>query len=263
MIAQPNFKIPPWVPKSVQDEATMLLDKTSDEKARAVLKRLLTHSKMRRVWRELTKQKRDLSTYKPTGGFYEQESPPRKFLGITYGSNNLASFFSSAYSLAVDPVFVMTREKVLERLESLNNATKQLEKLAVQFKHWHNDSEVSGQFDTHMWASTLPKGNTLYVPENLRFVHRWTDLNQVADELGNFALFFDFLTGMVKPEGRSPVVQRRTARDDVRAYVIKLAGLSKDYFGTSLYSVVATTASVALKKKVSPDFVKRGIQRRS
>ncbi len=262
MASQLDFKVPSWVPKSVQDMAPLLLEHLStsdDEKAHMVLKRLLTHRDMRHVWRELTKQKRDPRTYRPTGHYYKQESPPLKFLGLTLNSNHLARFFSSAYSYAIRPTSTTTKEEVLELRAGVNDVTEQLEKLAVQFRYWHNKPQVHGQFDTHMWASTLPKGNTLYVPENLRFAHRWTDLNQVADELEKFALFSDFIASEVKPEG--PVVQRRTPHEATRAYVLSLASTSKECFGSPLYSVIATTTSVALKKKISPTFVKRTIQR--
>ena len=146
----------------------------------------------------------------------------------------------------------------MELRGNLNNTTSNLEKLAAQLRHWHNNSQVRGQFDTTMWAETLPEGNTLYTPENLRFAHRWTDLNQLADELGKLARFFDFRTSEVRPEG--PVVTRRTTHEDIRAYVLSLANTSRECFDSPLYSVIATTASVALKKKISPTFVKRIIQ---
>lgn len=262
MEAAPDYKIPSWVPKLVRDEVPALLSQARDEKARAVLKRLLTHRKMRRVWRELTKQKRDLRTYKQTGTFYKHELPPLKLLSLKVSRNTLSGFFWSAYLLAVKSLSTVTEEEVLRARERLNATTVQLEQLAVEFRRWHNNPQVSGQFDTHIWSHSLPKSESLYVSGSLRLAHPWTNLNQVADELGKLALFFDALTMMVRPEEGSPVVKRRKPRgDDIRAYVLSLARSSKGYFGSSLYSVIAATASVALKKKITFSFVKRAIQR--
>jgi len=264
MASQLDFKVPSWVPKSVQDIAPVLLKHcptSDDEKARTVFKRLLTHRDMRRVWKELTKQKRDPRTYKPIRHYYKQESPPLKFLGLTLSQSHLASFFSSAYLSAIRPALTILKEEVMELLGSLNSTISNLENLAVQLRRWHNNPQVHGQFDTHMWTETLPKGNTLYTPENLRFAHPWTDLNQFADELGKLARFFDSRTSDVRPEG--PVVKRRTAHEDVRAYVLSLGRSSKSSFGSPLYSVIAITASVALKKSISSNSVKRTIQRHS
>lgn len=83
---------------------------------------------------------------------------------------------------------------------------------------------MRGQFDTHMWAC---KSEPFPISDNLRPAYAWTDLNQVADELDKLAQWFYFMTSEVVPEG--PIVQRRKARDSVRAYVLNLGKMGEHY----------------------------------
>lgn len=125
MTIRPGFKVPSWVPKPVQDEALPPLEQATDEKGREVLKRLLTHNRMRSVWRELTKQRRDLSTYKPTGHFYTQETRPVRLLGMSLKENTLVGFFNAAYRFAVTPVMTITKEEVIDMRARLDNTSRQ------------------------------------------------------------------------------------------------------------------------------------------
>src|SRR5713226_8405865 len=61
-----EVKIPAWVPAPVREWVSSVIE-PKDEKERATLKRLLTHRRMKRVWAELTKYRRDRSTYQTTG----------------------------------------------------------------------------------------------------------------------------------------------------------------------------------------------------
>ena len=190
MASQLDFKVPSWVPKSVRQAAPRLLDELlgQDREAGELFKRLTTHKNMRRVWTELTKQRRHRRTYKPAGPVYSQESVRRSpLLKSSYTVDHLVVFLHFACFFAIRPIPITTREEVLELRGDINDTTTKMEKLAVQLRRWQNNTFVREQFNTHVWASTPPAVDIFNPSGDLRLTHRWTDFNQLADELGKLA----------------------------------------------------------------------------
>src|SRR5262245_52819192 len=66
--------VPPWVPDAVKTWALDEIATARDEKKKEALRRLLTDKRMRRVWRELTRHKRQnhRTTNKP---FHQRDWP--------------------------------------------------------------------------------------------------------------------------------------------------------------------------------------------
>jgi hypothetical protein len=254
-----QFKIPSWVPQPVQEIGLKLLDDAPTEGARDVLKRLFSSKRMQTVWRELTKQKRDLPTYKARGFVYKQESSSTRLFNITPPPHShLADFFERAYGLVLEPPCTMTWEEVQDARAALLETSEVFGKLSVDVKRWHNHPEVSSRFNTHISTQTE---KAFPWSQHLRHAFPWTSLNQLANELESFALYFHDLTETISPSSGAVIVRRRSDHDELRAYVITLARLARRLFGTPLYSVVATTSSVALRKRINPAFVKRAVQK--
>jgi hypothetical protein len=118
--------IPPWVPDAVSNAARALCAdavKRGDVESLEVLKRLVTDRQMRRVWKELIKQTKELTTTflhtaKPTWDFDN---------GVDRQATAMASLLYLAVNLVMDDPTVMTRRQVeIQRRRVLDEAARAL-----------------------------------------------------------------------------------------------------------------------------------------
>ncbi len=269
-----RLKIPAWVPEPLKKEILGIIQPTDEDKREwATLKRLVTDSRMKRVWAELTKHRRDPSTYQTT------KEPFHKPADLTTGvhvlgkgqyrlekldfEGALRSFFYAAYyHIAVNPVPSMTPDEAMKEYEKLSDIRKHL----VEAARLLRNPGVYSLFTLWRRSQDFPKKH--FSPDRQ---DRWINLGEVIEALEELARFPEdamtkfnigpFPPARFKPEGERPVVKRRTARESTRTYILVLANTCKELFNSPLYSTVATTASVALREKITPVYVMRIVQR--
>src|SRR5262249_34880379 len=105
--------VPTWVPDAVKKYAVDNL-KYFDEKGKEVLRRLLTHKRMRSVWRELTRHKR--YNYRTTDKFFH-ERDKRTDLIFTSFDKDLVGFLYWSCTAATSPRLLITKDEIV-RLSS-------------------------------------------------------------------------------------------------------------------------------------------------
>jgi len=245
---------PEWIPDAIRSTAKPLVEGTvkKPEEWEAV-RRLLTDKRMCSVWKELTKRVRDRQTYKPTETFFHARQQRLKITVPGTGgkeheykqglNESLVAFFVSAIENAINPISTITRGEVIAKRAELSGLHRDMVDVAKRLRIWNNEPQIWGRFD--WWA----KHNEVDF-----------DLPTLATILEKVSEFFINQAQEFKPQGPRQVVSRRTRDEKPRAYVLNMAKTCRELFESPLYSVIATTASVALKQKVSRDFAKRAIQ---
>jgi hypothetical protein len=246
---------PDWIPEAIRSTAKPLVDGTA-KKAEdwEVVRRLLTDERMRLVWKELTQHARDPKTYKSTDKFlYAREQNLKVTMLNSQGKEHkyqqglresIVAFFVRAIRNAIEPIPTITRKDVMAKRAELLALHVDLVHLSERLRTWSNEPQILGRFV--WWANKN---------------HVGFDLPGLAATLDKASEFFRDQGQKFKPQGPRQVVSRRTKDEHTRAYVLNMAKTCRELFNSPLYSVIATTASVALKKDVTHAFVKRAIQR--
>jgi hypothetical protein len=278
MATQTNeIRIPAWVPESIRNPVFQTI-KPKNETERKTLKRLLTHPKMKGVYKELTKHCRD-SSYKTTDELVHK--PADIAIGVRIVEDqmytvkpdfNLAlqNFFYAAYELAVDPANVVTRDELMREYEHFADIHRKLAEDAKLLRECFRRQGLHEVFN--IWRTRNPdlkhfglSGEISEKPldpidtvEQMEEVARFFDSRHV---LGKFQPVppFDHVVRF-KPEGKRAVVKRHITAERARAYILGLANTCKKTFGSYLYGVVATVASVALEKTITDAYVKKAVK---
>jgi hypothetical protein len=209
-VAPGALVIPPWVPDAVSKAARALnppAGKGDDNPIYEVLKRLLVDQRMRRVWRELTKQKKDSATTfvhsaKLTWDF--DNAADRQDTAI-------ASLLYLAVNLAISDPTVMTRREVEVQRRRF------LDKTAAAFVQGDVAAARDHEVKAADWAAAAATRTRL-------------------------------------------VVERDTGDSQARCFAILFADQCRRIFGSPLYGVTATVASVALGRKLTARAVRNWVQ---
>jgi hypothetical protein len=222
--------VPTWVPDAVKKWA---LDEIGgsflNEKEKETLRRLLTDKRMRRVWGELTRHKRN--SHRTTDKFFHQPDMPTtlcekksgKCLAVNVGQDIWHCDYCNFITKAARPPKDIKRKPF------------PFDKILIGFLFWSYDA-VSIQ--------------TPLLTKN--------EVAKLSDEMKMFSL-----TGPLPGLPHFIEVKRHTTRDRVRTYVLLLARACKALFHSPLYSTIATTASVALNTRVDAAFVRHVVRSHS
>jgi len=220
----PQLDLPDWLPGPVAGEAQLVYDQilkhdregdprplTASEEIK-VLSRLASDQRMKKVWNELRKKKRE----HPREFLHPFRMPdladenPQDFA--------LRNFFRQAWDLATCGIEL----KTLEQLKPFIKMASRLQRDAQGLRSLGLD-----EFASELEAKAI-----------------------VCERMGSF-LHTSF----------SYVVKRARGDQAVRAFILRLSVLCRDWwFGEVLTATVATTASVALSKKISADQVRNMVR---
>jgi hypothetical protein len=223
----PSF--PTWLPASVVCEARRILEYTEDP---ALVTRLATDIRMKRVWAELSR----LKFARPQ--LYETTLRIRgaPLDGLTDQDAALTMIFWYAYAFAHAPIALITISELDALLASCENIARQLRNSATDLRRLAGklsgsemlNLEDVGHQDGEYYASNIEEAARFYDSAVTKIIQ---------------------LKGL---EGLDPRVVDRPGRyRTARSYVRHLAAqISKPLFGT-----LATIASVALDRSVTKEQV--------
>jgi hypothetical protein len=277
-----EITIPAWVPEIIKNTVFQII-KPTDEKEWATLKRLLTDKRMKGVWNEITKHRRDLSTYQTTEERFHKPSDVTIGMQVIEDqlhpvkadfNTALQNFFYVAYDLAANPVDLLTRDEVMEIYGEFADVSLRSVQLAALLRKLF--SRHPGLIPTiNIWRSRNPDLKHFGLSRDLvsKPPLGVDDFIEQLEECGRFFQSRHLMSTFepvppfnhvvrFKPEGKRPVVTRRTTHDKTRAYVLALAKTCKTTFGTYLYRVVATVASVALRERTTGEYVRKAVKGR-
>jgi hypothetical protein len=229
------LEIPSWVPPMIAELArrTWLSNKSKVEQkgyvapyvehADKLLNRLVCDKRMRRVWHELSRRRRDGEfMYPATGSEPEKDKDTRQ-------SEAMALLFCQTAFMALlsQTEGVVTCQKAEQRHKELLDKVKQLR------------ADANGLFLQSIYRSPLSSSRFSY--RNLEQRHR--DLDHAAQILESYAaenLIFEMKTALKRDRGDG----------DIRWTALGLAETCRILFGSPLYGVTATIVSVALGRDI-------------
>ena len=220
LIALPN-----WLPPSVEKQARRIEGQDLSTEQRAILLRLATDDRMRKVWKELSKRKR------PDGGFVyaaksRQKVPSRKQNEAQ--NEALAELFHFAFCAARDRISVSKAVEVEREKEALLQKAKILRELAKFV-------EVTAFSKEHV------------IPDPLS--HQLTIFD--AGALLRVAHFLEHVAAAMRPPSDPLMVQYHRGDPVVKGVQIEIAAQMQKTFGRVLHGTAATIASVALAKETT------------
>ena len=167
----------------------------------------------------------------------------------------LVALFVAAVGLAINPIPSVTREEAMDKLGELSAMEKRLLEDAAKLRALNSDPQIQGLFGLWLKHSNFPRREF-----QLGRLYDWTSLDHFAGALEALVTFFPVAESRYRPEGPRPVVDRKTAREEVRAYVFHLGKAFRTHFNSPLHKNIATITSVALKKKVSSEYVRKVLE---
>jgi len=207
---------PAWVPGPVAHAARTLHAhylKSNNAKYNAVLERLIADERMRRVWTELSRHRRE--QYQKTDVFLHSadllwidSETPQDHQGAA-----MASLLNFAVNLAVNEPRVITR--------------KELEKVR------------SGVLDKAAALKTAANEIRFYGPSQAAAAKVNDDIARDRKEL------------LPKMEESPLVVDRDTGDAQGRCFALLLSRYCRHLFGSPLYGITAIDASVALEREIT------------
>jgi hypothetical protein len=210
-VAPEALVIPSWVPDAVSKAARALnppAGKDDHNPTFEALKRLLVDQRMRRVWTELIKKKKD-----STATFLHSAKPTWDFDNVVDRQDTaIASLLYLAMNLAICDPTVMTRREVEVQRRGV------LDKAAAAFIQGDVAAARDHEAKAADWAAAA--------------------------------------------ETRL-VVERDTGDAQARCFAILFADQCRRLFGSPLYGVTATVASVALGRKLTTRVVRGWVQHNS
>jgi hypothetical protein len=236
------LQIPSWVPSIIAELArrTWLSNKSEAERigyvapyiedADKVLNRLVCDKRMRHVWRELSRRRRDGEFMHPVRG-----SEPEKDKDTLQIEAMAHLFCQSAFKALLSyGEEVVTRQQAEQRHKELLDKAKQLRVDACRL------------FFQSVYRSPLSSSRLSYCDLEQR--HR--DLNHAAQILESYAaenLVFEMETALERDRGDG----------DIRWVALGLAEVCRILFGSPLYGVTATIVSVALGRDINARTVRQ------
>jgi hypothetical protein len=229
------LQIPSWVPPIVSELArrTWLSNKSKVERegyvpphvedADKLLNRLVCDKRMRRVWHELSRRRRDGEFMRPARGSYLERDKD------TWQSEAMALLFcqSAFKALLSQREEVVTCQKAEQRHKELLDKAKQLRADAYEL------------FLQGIYRSPLSSSRLSYCD----LEQRLRDLDHAAQILESYAsenLAFEMTTALKRDRGDG----------DIRWTALGLAETCRILFGSPLYGVTATIVSVALGRDI-------------
>ena len=224
----PSF--PAWLPEAVADEARRILEHTKDP---ALVVRLATDSRMKRVWAELSKHKFDRPHLDKSvlrlGG-------PLLDARLTDQEAALTMFFWWAYARARAPIALITISELDALLASCESIARELRKSAADVRALPDRLSGSEMLE----IQDIEHGHAEYHARNMERAAKFYE--------GAIAK----IVQLKAVEGLDPrVVDRPGQYRPARSYVRHLAtNISKPLYGT-----LATIASVALDHPISKEQV--------
>jgi hypothetical protein len=206
--------IPTWVPEPVAQAAHTLRAhylKSKNVKFNAVLERLIADGRMGRVWKELSKHRRE--QHEPTDAFFHSSrlASIDSQAAQDHQHAAMASLFNFAINLAVDAPGVIARNelqrvrnRMLDKVEALRLAADELRRY--------------GQAAAAKVNEDIARSHEEQLPK------------MVASPL---------------------VVDRDTGDAKARGFCILFTGYCRQLFGSPLWGITAIVASVALGREIS------------
>ena len=225
--------LPRWLPMEVAIEAERILGSGyADE---ALVLRLATDREMKKVWRELEKCKKDNPSHLGeswailTKAMTELKVEPPEI------SDPLALFFWIAYTLA-----------------SLKMAAATFSGLDVPISQY---KEVAAALRLYAWKM-LRLNIRCREHDGLWEDRHFKNIEEAADFCDEMAKTLTEIKGAQAPL----IVKRNYGNRQARGYVRMLAAEARRLFGRVGYRTIATVASVALGKKVTPTQVRNWVR---
>jgi len=205
---------PPWFPAYLEPEARRLYAKAVGLGFKwkiAMVERLVSDSRMHRVWRELSEHKRDRD-YRGTDIFEHQATPP---LILRSGVTN-----DAIQQTAIRELFCVTAS-IAESFELLS-------------ERWSVERAVKLRADADRLHAGQPRKICSALAKKLIVA---AEAYEQAERL--------------KPLSRARLVRP----------VTEIAAFMKERFGSTMYALTATLASVALDLKITPSNVREWVGR--
>jgi hypothetical protein len=237
-----STSLPKWLPPAVMDEAQRILFDDLGADADLVL-RLTTDKRMKLVWDELKKESYKLAARSVFETCVSHAVAPREALpsSLTDRDAALTLFFWYAYA------FAFMKPKV-GKFSSRN----------VPITRCQAEAAVLRFSALRLWELDLsPARNFLAAELSEQF-------NTHHDNLEKAAKFYDEVArALIKVRtGEAPlVISKDFGNRDTRGYVRMLATETRKLFGLTLIRSLATTASVAFMKEVTPNQVRKWTER--
>ena len=227
--SQVQLHVPPWVPRSVADYArtewegshnfTINGQLLSDLFPQFLL-RLTCDPRMRGVWRELSRRHR--------GGAFIH---PAKIEGVTADERQSAAMmelFRRVWLSKLLPNVVVTRRAAEQNHRELMKKAKDLTDTAATLLA--RGLERGGKAATHSGRFLRPM-----------------DAVRVLEEYAGETRDFEMRTA----------VDRGRGEERARWFVLTIADAAKTLFGSPLYGLTATIASIAMEREIEPQTVRQ------
>jgi hypothetical protein len=230
MIIDNNMpKVPEWVPRGAQFTADLLLKKRPPAPIHDGIMRLLCDSRMKTVWRELTKRKREGHTSSPDP-FHEAKLPPavESWQSMADAESRRAAEYQElgeeeVAQLHEQRAAAMRAKRIAETSEQPSREEMEQRPLALIFilviaNYGHADTTIAQKdLDSRIY-DLRSKGE-----------------NDVADALERHAAM---------PENSRMIVQRHRTDSRINAFIELLALQMQEIFGAVLPSTIATITNV-------------------
>ncbi len=221
-----SLQIPSWVPPAVADVARRHWHYFKSrveyaEEGTKLLSRLICDERMRSVWRELSRRRRDGEFMYPVRSKLEKNKDTRQSLGM-------ATLFGWGAIQAMVPGEVVTCQKAEQRHKEILDKAKQLR------------ADAWNLYLQSIDRSTPLSESRLSFSDHEK---RLRDLYHAAQILESYAeenLAFDMRTALKRDRGDG----------DIRWAALGLAKVCRSVFGSPMYSVTATIVSVALDRDI-------------
>jgi hypothetical protein len=210
--------IPIWVPKPVAQAARMLnahYRNANNVDHNVVLERLITDERMRRVWQEFSKHRRDKETYRSTDSFVH--SAEFEWLDSDSREDHqhvaMASLLHFALNLAVNAPKVITqkelvtvRSRELDKVAALRTAADEIRRCGPNQAAAKVNDDIAKNVEVRISAMAVAR----------------------------------------------LVVVRDTGDAQARCFSLMFAGYCRQLFGSPMYGITAIFASVALGRDITP-----------
>jgi hypothetical protein len=217
------FTHPPWVPTPVAQAALVLRADHLKHHVKCdsceyilVLESLLTNWRMKVVWKELSKRRRE--NYRSTKAFKYQSQ--LSWIGPddadSSQNNAMRSLLYFVLNHAVNGARVMTRAEVLMLHSRLLNEAETLRTAATLIRRRNPNQAAAAQVNDDTARACEADAALLAADESNRLV-----------------------------------VERRRGDGQARCFAILLAGRFRQLFGSPMYGLTATVVSVALRRQIT------------
>jgi hypothetical protein len=261
----PPLEFEDWVPAAVRDEARKIQAETSSQKdpvkAASLLSRLTSNTRMKAVWAEFNKRKRD--NYKSTDQYVN-----RMYMTNASRAPRLRKEASwirdhGPNKHKIDSFFMDLEAEQLERssYDPLLHTPWTEQELGMQFFLWKvHDAALDIKLYLKRDVPVLRRA-----AEQLReLAAKLQPLHVDCRALGEVAVSCDNAARMrdVDPTDENPTVMVREASDPkLRTYVVELSGVTTWLCGKNMRGTIANVANVALDREDITDRDVGGILR--